>query len=327
MISQANKQSNSVLKLRITLLVIGKLLDLAFYYPLRGIEVWANGEATLGLSTAVNSQKSPPQALQVRDRKAKPQTSYSKRIVRNGAYLLQKEVGRNNLTFATLTLPQAAVEILESRGSDAAALYADCDRQMKQWITNQLEKEGINPWIVSCVEVQPERFKQTGQVALHSHYVFQGKVAGGDWIIHKDKFRNQWNKILSNVLGEKIESLASTRIERVKKSAEYYLSKYMSKSGGVIDEIVEAGKKNMLPSCWFGCSLELRNKIKSMSTFISKESAQIIYDQREELKLKGILSYFHVHEIELVQSHGEPFILPVAFIFKFRKPEYVKMFV
>jgi hypothetical protein len=290
------------------------------------IEVWANGEATLGLSTAVNSQKSLPQSLETRDRKAKPQTSHSKRIVRNGAYLLQKMAGRANLTFATLTLPQAVVEILEASGDSAPKLYAECDRQMKQWINNQQEKNNINPWIVSCVEVQPERFKQTGQVALHSHYVYQGKLNKGNWIINKNKFRNQWNKILSNVLGEKIESLASTRIERVKKSAEYYLSKYMSKSGGVVDEIVEAGKKHMLPSCWFGCSNELREKIKSMSTFLSRETAQMIYDQREELKAKGILSYFHVHEIELKQSHGEPFILPVAFIFKFRKPEYVQMF-
>jgi hypothetical protein len=289
------------------------------------VEVWANGEATLGLSTAVNSQKSPPEALETRDRKAKPQTTYSKRIVRNGAFVLQKLAGRNNLAFATLTLPQAAVEILESRGSDAPKLYAECDRQMKQWIRNQLERENINSWIVSCVEVQTERFKQTEQVALHSHYVFQGKLAKGTWAIHKDKFRNHWNKILSNVLGEKIESLASTRIERVKKSAEYYLSKYMSKSGEVIDEIVKVGKKHMLPSCWFGCSSELRDKIKSMSTFIPKEVAKAIYSQREELKLKGVLSYFHVHEIESVQSHGEPFMLPVAFIFKFRDPEYVQM--
>jgi hypothetical protein len=289
------------------------------------VEVWANGEATLGLSTAVNSQKSPPEALETRDRKAKPQTSYSKRIVRNGAFVLQKQAGRNNLAFATLTLPQAAVEILESRGSDAPKLYAECDRQMKQWIGNQLERKHINSWIVSCVEVQTERFKQTGQVALHSHYVFQGKLAKGNWVIHKDKFRNHWNKILSNVLGEKIESLASTRIERVRKSAEYYLSKYMSKSGDVVNEIEKAGKKHMLPSCWFGCSIELREKIKSMSTFIPKEVAQAIYRQREELKSKGILSYFHVHEIESVQSHGEPFMLPVAFIFKFRDPEYVQM--
>jgi hypothetical protein len=62
-----------------------------------------------------------------------------------------------------------------------------------------------------------------------------------------------------------------------------------------------------------------------MSTFIPKEVAKAIYSQREELKLKGVLSYFHVHEIESVQSHGEPFMLPVAFIFKFRDPEYVQM--
>lgn len=288
---------------------------------------YPNGEFTLGLSTLVNSHKTPPVASEARERKGKKQTSHSKRMVRNGAWWLQKVAGRENLTFATTTLPEAAVDALEAMGERAAELYAEADRQMQQWIRRQLESEGVNSSIVGCVEVQPERFKKTGKVALHSHFVFQGKLSKGNWIIHKDKFRNQWNKILSKVLGVKIESLASTRIERVKKSAEYYLSKYMSKSGTMVQEIINAGKRYMLPSHWWHCSADLRNIIKSMCLPISQDASDILYSQRDELKARGILQWFHIHEIELHQPHGEPFKIPIAFIAKFKKPEYIQMFV
>lgn len=287
---------------------------------------YPNGEFSLGLSIAVNSHKTPPTSPEARERKGQKQTSHSKRMVRNGAWYLENHVGKKNLTFATTTLPQAAVDALEAKGDDAAGFYAEADRQMQQWIRRRLESAGLNSSIVGCVEPQPERFENTGQVALHSHLVFQGKSSKGSWVIDKDEFRNQWNKILSNVLGVKIESLASTRIERVKKSAEYYLSKYMSKAGTMVQKIIDAGKKHMLPSHWWHCSSDLRKIIKSMCLPISEDAAEILYSQREELKEKGILQWFYIHEIDVIQSHGEPLKIPVAFMAKFRKPEYIQMF-
>lgn len=289
-------------------------------------DFYPNGEFSLGLSNPVNSHKNLPQALEVRERKGCKQTTHSKRMVRNAAYVVTKRAGRQNLTFATTTLPEEILDILESR-DDAAELYAECDRQMQQWIKRRLEDVGIESFIVGCVEVQPERFERTGKVALHTHYLFQGRLPKKTWAIHKDAFRNQWNKILSNVFGIEVTSLASTRVEQVKKSAEYYLSKYMSKSGKMVDKIIEAGKKHMLPSHWWHCSNRLRKIIKSMCLPIPKESADLIWEQREELKTAGILSWFHVHEIEIVQSHGEPLKIPVAMVAKFKKPEYIQMFV
>lgn len=288
---------------------------------------YPNGEFSLGLSNPVNSHKSTVVASETRERKGCKQTTHSKRMVRNGAYLLQQSAGRKNLTFATTTLPEAAVDALEAAGDNGARLYAECDRQMQQWIQRQLEKSSIPSHIVGCVEVQPKRFERYGKVALHSHFAFQGKLPKGNWVIHKDKFRNQWNKILSNVLGVKIESLSSTRIERVTKNVEYYLSKYMSKSGKMVDKIIEAGKQHLLPSHWWHCSLELRNIIKSKLVPISEDSIDILYAHREELKEQGILSWFHVLKIEIMQSHDEPMMIPVAMVAKFKKPEYIQMFI
>jgi hypothetical protein len=247
-------------------------------------------------------------------------------MVRNGAYLLEKRVGRRLLTFFTATLPDSAADALEAAGEDGAKLYAEADRQIMQYISRKLEAAGIQPDIVGCVEVQPRRWERYGKVALHSHYVFQGKLPDGDWIIDKDDIRNQWNKILTNVCAVEVESLASTRVEQVKKSAENYLAKYMSKSGKMAESIVEAGKGHLLPSHWWHCSLALRKVIRSMLLPISQDAADILYGQREEFKEKGILSWFYVHEIEIGQSHGERFMAPVAFVAKFGKPEYIQMF-
>lgn len=288
---------------------------------------YPNGEFSLGLSNPVNSHKSAVVASETRDRKGNRQTTHSKRMVRNGAYLLEKRVGRRRMTFFTATLPDIAADVIDAAGEDGAKLYAEADRQIGQYIRRKLEKAGAQPYIVGCVEVQPRRWERYGKVALHSHYVFEGRLPNGDWIIKKDDIRKQWNKILSNVCGIEVESLASTRVEQVKKSAENYLSKYMSKSGKMVDSIIEAGKGHLLPSHWWHCSLDLRSLIKSMMLPISQDALDILYGQRDELKERGILSWFHVHEIEMRQSHGEPFMIPVAFVAKFKNPEYIQMFI
>jgi hypothetical protein len=287
---------------------------------------YPNGEFSLGLSNPVNYHNNGVVGSETRQRKGKKQTTLSKRMVRNGAYLMEKRVGRRCLTFFTATLPDSAADAIEAAGEDGAKLYAEADRQMMQWIRRQLEAAGVQPDIVGCVEVQPRRWERYGKVALHSHYVFQGKLPDGDWIINKDDIRNQWNKILSNVCGVEVESLASTRVEQVKKSAENYLAKYMSKSGKMTESIIEAGKGHLLPSHWWHCTNELRKLIRSMLIPISEDAGYILYGQREALKEQGILSWFYVHEIEMTQSHGEPFMAPVAFVAKLGKPEYIQMF-
>ncbi len=287
-------------------------------------EMWPNSEFCMGLSMPVNSHKHTPQASESRERKGKGQTSYSKRMVRNAAWYLEKQVTKENLSFLTVTLPDEAVQILESR-QDAAALFAEMDRKFNQEIKRQLAREGLCDELVGCVEVQPSRWRKTGQVALHTHLIFQGrKDRRSPWAISKEWCLQTWLRIVSNVLGQEVVSTSATRIERIRKSAQNYLAKYMSKSGGLVNEIIDAGKRYMLPSQWWHCSSNLRKIIKSKCVAIPQETQDFLYGMRQELRANKIIQWFHVTDIELYERHGEPVKVPVAYCGKLAKIEYIQ---
>lgn len=274
----------------------------------------------------VKSHKTPPKAPEVRERKGQRFSSYGRRIVRNGAWWLQREFGRDCLSFLTCTLPDEVVEIL-AIAEDAAGLWAEIIRQFEQWLKRKLESMGLCEFIVGVTEVQIKRWINHGKVGLHLHWVFQGRLTNKSaWSINKEEFANAWNRIVSNVIGKKVESSSATRVERIKKSVENYLSKYMSKGGEVIDEIIEAGKRDLLPTSWWNVSNALRRIIKSMMFKPSVDARNCLYDTREALKEQGVIQWYYIHEIELMQPHGEPIKVPAAFVGKFSKPEYLEMF-
>jgi len=274
----------------------------------------------------VKNHKPPPKPPETRERKGQSFTSYGRRIVRNGAWWLQKEFGRDSLSFLTCTLPDEVVEIF-AIAEDAAGLWSEIIRQFEQWLKRQLRSSGLCDFIVGVTEVQEKRWTNFGKVGLHLHWVFQGRAGNRSaWSIKKEEFANAWNKILSNVLQRKVEGNSATRVERVKKSVENYLSKYMSKGGKVIEDIIEDGKRHLLPSSWWNVSHCLRRIIKAAIIKPSDEAKNCLYDIREQLKNQGIIQWFYIHEIELMQSHGESIKVPAAFVGKFSKPEHIQMF-
>jgi hypothetical protein len=288
---------------------------------------YPNGEFVLGLSMPVKSHKSIPQAPETRERKGKPFTSHGRRFVRNGAWWLTKNFGKERLSFLTCTLPDEALDLM-AIADDAAGLWAEIIRQFEQWLKRQLRANDLCEFIVGVTEVQEYRWTTSQKVGLHLHWVFQGKAQlRSAWAIKKEEFAKAWLRIVSNVIGQTIESRSATRVERIKKSVENYLSKYMSKGGKVIEEVIEAGKRNLLPSSWWNVSNNLRRIIKSLVLPVSQDAKNCLYDTRNELKEEGIIQWFHIQEIDLVESHGEVRKVPVAFVGKLKKPEYIQQFI
>ena len=274
----------------------------------------------------VKSHMNPPKPPETRERKGQGFTSHGRRMVRNAAWWLQQTIGRASLSFLTATLPDRALELMELSGQ-AAGLWAEMIRQYEQWVKRQLRKNGLCEYIVGVSEVQAKRWEESQKVGLHLHWAFQGRVdSSSAWCIRKEEFAEAWLRIVSNVLGEEVESKSVTRVERVKKSIENYLSKYMTKGGECINDIIEAGKRELLPTSWWNITYQLRTLIKSLIVPLSREAGNVLYDTRESLKNQGIIQWFYIHELEMVQSHGEVIKVPVAFVGKFAKPEYKEMF-
>lgn len=288
--------------------------------------LYPNGEFSLGLSMPVKSHTNPPKSPETRERKGQAFTSYGRRMVRNGAWWLQHQFGIKQLSFLTCTLPDEVLESMDA-AADPSGLWAEIIRQFEQWLKRRLRAAGLCDYIVGVTEVQEKRWFTSQKVGLHLHWVFQGR--SGDktpWSVSKEEFANAWNRIVSNVVSVNFESKSATRVERVKKSVENYLSKYMSKGGKIIEEIVEAGKRSLLPSSWWNVSNNLRRLIKSMIVKLSDEAKNCLYDTREALRKQGIIQWDYLHEIEQIQAHGEVIRIPVAYIGKFSKPEYLEMF-
>jgi hypothetical protein len=215
---------------------------------------------------------------------------------------------------------------MEARGSFSKD-WSEIIRKFEQWLKRRLSAAGLLEIIVGVTEVQEGRWQRTGKVGLHLHWVFQGrKNQKSNWVIRPEEFQEAWLRIVSNEVRGNIESKSATRVEQVKKSVENYLSKYMSKGGRVINDIVEAGKLDQLPTAWWNVSHVLRRIIKRAIKSVSDDAKNCLFESREELQSQGIIQWGYVHEIDYIEPHGEVRKVPVAFIGKFSKPEFADMF-
>lgn len=242
----------------------------------------------LGLSMSVKSRK-PPKPPSERERRGNPMTSEAKYIVRSGITLLKEKHGKRNLAFLTLTLPDLAWYEMVMVCSD----WGDLAKRVMEEVGRELERHGLNPENVYVSEIQEERWKRDRVVAPHIHAVFQGRQTGQrGWAIPVSKFRQIWERILGNFLRRRIELPAGTSIDGIKKCPKRYMTKYMTKGGDVVQEIISEGLRQMLPTSWWGASHSLRREVADKTIEISRDTAQLISDHLTEYKETGIVAWF-----------------------------------
>ncbi len=150
-----------------------------------------------------------------------------------------------------------------------------------------LKRRGLDSDWVDVTEVQAKRWRRRKEVALHLHYLHQGRVPGTTyshpgvaaldpstkWAIHPREIRAIWQRLLENLLGVEVDCTSATRIEQVKLNAAHYLAKYMSKGGSLTRQIIDAGRGHFLPSAWYGVSAALRKEIKSAIVHLTPKQA------------------------------------------------------
>lgn len=188
-------------------------------------------------------------------------TSYGATMVRNAAFLLEKRYRKERMSFATLTLPAL------SRKDWIAVVdnWSSLLRVFLQRLKRQLRSRGVGGNIVGCVEIQPKRWRQGSVgVPLHIHFVFEGRKQYGSWVITPAELRLWWFEALSlHAKGLRFtECVAVENIQRVEKSVECYLAKYLSKGFGDMREFREMALGVRLPSAWWFCSAPLKDAIK-----------------------------------------------------------------
>lgn len=198
-------------------------------------------------------------------------STHGKKLVRNAALRLEREVGKDLLTFLTLTIPglqqQGALNICQN--------WASIVRVFQQRLKRALISAGLPGEMVGVTEVQEKRFKETNVPALHLHLLFQGRDYYKTWALRPVEIREMWKDAIRPYLplsdGE-FYWQAMENVQRVKHSAAGYLGKYMSKGVSVVNAIHEVVPDIVLPTCWYICSRSLRCKVRKNITYFTSKA-------------------------------------------------------
>ena len=214
-----------------------------------GMPVGEEGAQRLDLTNVPNSHSEKKRA----PRGSNGLTSHGARMVRNGVGLLEKRHGKSCLTFLTLTLPPLPQEQAE----ESNIQWAEMVRQFQQWLKRRIESKEHPFLLVGVTEIQTGRAESTGHRWLHYHAVFLGREKKGAWFVTPAEVRTAWTRIVRSRIPGFEGVCPGENLQRIKKSAERYLSKYMSKGSSVEGS-------GVLPSSWWNMSSRLRGTLLPM---------------------------------------------------------------
>jgi len=266
---------------------------------LRLIKEW--GMTPLGSSDARILTK-PPQSR----KKCKAMTKNMARNIRNGVYLLEEKYGKDNLSFLTLTLPNLSAEGL-------ASCCANWDKMVHnfiKWLRTKAEKHGFAIDYVYCTEIQTKRLQNRGEYAPHLHIVFRGRIGRKHpWIITPRMARQEWVRQVKSYTSETFTDTAIENLQRIKKSAARYLSKYMSK-GNNSNTCGDAGSVTQdLHTQWGGLSRQLSRAIRTNTIRLESSGepgtfAACFIGSIQTLVDRGIVKYYKRGFISVGKGDG-----------------------
>lgn len=215
--------------------------------------------AALTSSNALNSHTPQTDRPQ---RGLKGITSLGQQMLRSGCYLLERDYGNSDLCFATLTvpsLPKGARFLLAQNWSELV-------RQLLQWVSRKLMQSGRPTKIAGCTEIQSRRLEASGEAYLHLHLVWpaHSNCAGRVWAVEWAEIRDWWERALVRFSCCELPHHPRVELAPVKKSAERYMGKYLSKgSGEALDQFVEDLGECSVPPAWWFMTADLRCQVKS----------------------------------------------------------------
>lgn len=276
----------------------GKLLGdvRAVLYPGRDMTAeWIagglGGSPPLGSSNAVISHSAKT------TRGTSGPTSHSKKMLRSGAFLLQRRITRHRMAMFTGTIPRVSDDV-ERRVSHA---WPEIVRKFQQEINRLCARAGLCPWTVGCTEIQEERIAEHGGFPLHLHMVFHARK-GKAWAYPPRVYKALWRRILVSAVPElePVSFDAATRIEAVRKDASSYLAKYVSK--GVSGEMLQVvGEGYRIPTCWLHLTGGLKTAVKREVGYYVGEVAQAVQWACYHFKR----AFIYVGDIKIETPMGE----------------------
>jgi hypothetical protein len=215
-----------------------------------GVKLTPEEASALTLSDVSNSRKHGLKGL----------TTHGARMVRSGCYLLESRLGRSDCMMWTLTVPTLSRE----GRVELAGNWGKLVNRTVEWISRKLARAGRPPAIIGCTEIQTGRLEKYRQGYLHLHLICPAHSNnGGRFALDVVEFRTWWKEALERFSGRTIPTLPRIQAEVVRKSAEGYMGKYLSKgSGEELAGFIEDLGADSVPGQWWFCSALMRDRVK-----------------------------------------------------------------
>lgn len=239
-------------------------------------------------------------------------STYGKRLAKNAVLRLEREAGRECLSFLTLTIPGVGKE----GGLHLVRNWAEIVRVFQQKLKRSLQRHGLSGEMVGVTEIQEKRFAATGVVALHLHIVFQGRQRYKGWALKPGDARSMWRSVLEPHLQQFSSELYWDAVENlvpVKYSASAYLGKYLSKGIKACSAIRAENPEIEFPNCWYLCTNSLRRKVKQQMMLITPEKLPYLASWCREEGMNDVFVY--VHPVVYKNEQGED--VEIGFVGKF----------
>ena len=207
----------------------------------------------LDLSDAPNSHSAPR-------RGTKGITGYGQQMIKAAGFLMGERWPRHRKTLGTVTLPP--MEQAERRA--VVEMWPELTRQLLQWVTRRLAKQGLPRVACSVSEVQPSRLVETGAGYLHWHMLWLNHPGdAGNWAIEPNDLRAWLDELLYRLIPGYQGGYINVDTKRVKGEAARYLAKYMSKGKQQVAEAMEDWGEDNCPRTWWNMSKDARDMVKA----------------------------------------------------------------
>lgn len=213
------------------------------------------GELTPLVYQSVESSNTQPSR-----KRLEGMTKNMARNIRNATYLLEQQPGgKDVLSFLTLTLPSLSHEGLQSCCTNWDSMV----NNFLTWLRITLKRKHIEFQYVYCTEIQTKRLEKRHEYAPHLHIVFRGRNGKkAPWAITPKQARKAWSRCISRYCNEQFCDSAVENLQRIRKSAARYLSKYMSKGSNILPNGAETLAISALRTQWGGMARSLAKSLR-----------------------------------------------------------------
>lgn len=214
------------------------------------------GAEPLNLTSAPNSHKAPEPRGK---RGLKGITGYGKKMLKSALALLERPK-TYRLTFCTITMPTLPLE-----GRQAlAGCWPEFLRQLLQYLSRTLERQGLPRVVVSATEIQPLRLTNGHEGYLHLHLVWPNIPARrGSWAVEVAELRSWCESFLAARGLMPLGGWVNVNVQRVTKTAVGYIAKYISKGGDVLQAFIDDLGTESVPATWWNMTKAARDSVKA----------------------------------------------------------------